>query len=70
MAKPLLSRDMLIRILSAIQNLPRNWNRDILTFSAFLNDEELGGHIMREFSKLSSGDRVAALSTAKNIVEA
>jgi hypothetical protein len=70
MARPLLSRETLIRILTAIQNLARNWNRDILTFSAFLDDEELGAHIMREFTKLSGSDRIAALSSAKRIVEA
>lgn len=70
MAKPLLSRDTLMRVLVSIQNLARNWNRDIVTFSAFLDDEELGAHIMREFTKLSGADRIAALSSAKRIVEA
>lgn len=71
MAKPLLSRDALIRILSAIQNRACNWNRDILTITGCgMTDEEVGAHIMREFTKLSSEDRIAALASAKRIVEA
>lgn len=70
MSKPLLSRKTLMGILVSIQNLARNWDRDIVTFSAFLDDEELGAHIMREFTKLSGLDRVSALSSAKQIVGA
>lgn len=70
MAKPLLSRDTLIRILTAIQNRAINWNRDILTFSAFLDDEELGSHIWREFSILDGENRAAVLTASHRIVEA
>lgn len=70
MAKPLLSRNMLIRILSAIQNRAVNWNRDILTFSAFLDDAELGSHIWSEFEKLDRENRAAVLTTSHRIVEA
>ena len=56
-AKPLVSRDFLMRTLTSIQNVPSNWNRDIVTFSAFLDDAELADHILREFSKLNSAQR-------------
>lgn len=55
--KPLVSRDFLMRTLVSIQNVPGNWNRDIVTFSAFLDDAELADHILREFSKLNSAQR-------------
>lgn len=55
--KPLASRDFLMRTLVSIQNVPSNWNRDIVTFSAFLDDGELADHILREFGKLSHPQR-------------
>lgn len=64
--KALVSREFLMRVLTGIQNLHVNWNRDILTFTAFLDTtEELGEHVMREFLKLPHALRQVAFENAK-----
>jgi hypothetical protein len=55
--KPLASRKFLMATLVSIQNVPSNWDRDIVTFSALLDDGELADHILREFGKLPHEQR-------------
>lgn len=64
--KPLASRDFLMRTLVSIQNVPGNWDRDIVTFSAFLDDGELADHILREFGKLPPEQRKLMFEIAAN----
>lgn len=64
--KPLVSRKFLMATLVSIQNVPSNWNRDIVTFSAFLDDGELADHILREFSKLPHEQRKLMFEIAAN----
>ncbi len=63
--KPLVSRDFLMRVLVSIQNVPGNWERDIVTFSAFLDDSELADHILREFGKLPDASRRLVFETTR-----
>ena len=53
-------RDKLIILLTYVQNSEEYINRDILTFSAFLDDRELSVHIISH-AKYISGDRKAGL---------
>jgi hypothetical protein len=64
-ATPLVSRDFLMRVLVSIQNVPSNWDRDIVTFSAFLDDAEMADHILREFSKLPEASRKLVFELAR-----
>lgn len=59
-----LSRKAMISVLTSIQNSPEHWDRDILTFSAFLDDAELGKHVIDNFKVLGEESRRYALAAA------
>ncbi len=65
-----LSRKAMISVLTAIQNSPEHRDRDILTFSAFLDDAELGKHITDNFKVLGLESRRYALEAAHRAVNA
>ena len=65
-----LSRKAMISVLTAIQNSPEHWDRDILTFSALLDDAELGKRIIDNFKVLGLESRQYALQAAHRAVNA
>lgn len=64
----LISRTARIALLASIQNCPEHAGHDILSFSGFLNDSELGDHIMSTFRELGEASRRRALANAHSIV--
>lgn len=47
-----MTRQALIAKLTEIQNHPANWDRDILTITGFMTDEQVAAHIEREAARL------------------
>jgi hypothetical protein len=64
----IISRTARIALLASIQNCREHAGHDILSFSGFLNDAELGDHIMACFRELGEDSRRRALANAHNIV--
>ena len=63
------TRAKFIKLLGFIQNAPENVNRDIMTFSAFMDDAELASHIISNARAMSKDRQDALVSMMRDMRE-
>lgn len=64
------TRAKFIKLLTFIQNAPEHVNRNILTFSAFMDDVDLASHIIANAREMSRERQSALMAMMRDMREA